>query len=145
MKIKCLNGKKIKAHLYHIIFPHSSVGKDHLQCRKPRFDTWVGKIPWRRDRLPTPVFSLEKSYAQRSLVGYSSLGCKESDMTKHTTQELQHCLLIHRCFSDFKRVLNPSLKCLVVVSGTELPSHLTQDRSLRLCELDPQHTLFCGK
>ena len=22
----------------------------------PQFDSWVGKIPWRRDRLPTPVF-----------------------------------------------------------------------------------------
>ena len=27
-----------------------------LQCRRPRFDPWVGKIHWRRDRLPTPVF-----------------------------------------------------------------------------------------
>ena len=29
------------------------------QCRRHgrrRFDPWVGKIPWRRDRLPTPVF-----------------------------------------------------------------------------------------
>ena len=24
--------------------------------RKPGFDPWVGKIPWRRERLPTPVF-----------------------------------------------------------------------------------------
>ena len=24
--------------------------------QKPRFDSWVGKSPWRRDRLPTPVF-----------------------------------------------------------------------------------------
>ena len=23
---------------------------------RPWFDSWVGKIPWRRDRLPTPVF-----------------------------------------------------------------------------------------
>ena len=28
----------------------------HLQCRRPRFDSWVRKIHWRRDRLPTPVF-----------------------------------------------------------------------------------------
>ena len=27
-----------------------------MQCRRPGFDSWVGKIPWRRDRLPTPVF-----------------------------------------------------------------------------------------
>ena len=28
----------------------------HLQCERPGFDPWVGKIPWRRERLPTPVF-----------------------------------------------------------------------------------------
>ena len=27
-----------------------------LQCRRPQFSSWVGKVPWRRDRLPTPVF-----------------------------------------------------------------------------------------
>ena len=26
-----------------------------LQCRRPWFDSWVGKICWRRDGLPTPV------------------------------------------------------------------------------------------
>ena len=30
--------------------------KNHLQCRRPPFDSWVRKIPWRRDRLPTPEF-----------------------------------------------------------------------------------------
>ena len=30
--------------------------ENHLQCRRPWFYSWVGKIPWRRDRLPTPVF-----------------------------------------------------------------------------------------
>ena len=38
-------------------FPHSSVGKRiSLQCRRPKLDSWVRKIPWRRERLPTPVF-----------------------------------------------------------------------------------------
>ena len=27
-----------------------------LQCGRLGFDPWVGKIPWRRARLPTPVF-----------------------------------------------------------------------------------------
>ena len=27
----------------------------HLQCRRPQFNSWVRKICWRRDRLPTPV------------------------------------------------------------------------------------------
>ena len=30
--------------------------ENRLQCRRPRFNSWVRKIPWRRDRLPTPVF-----------------------------------------------------------------------------------------
>ena len=27
-----------------------------MQLRRLRFDSWVGKILWRRDRLPTPIF-----------------------------------------------------------------------------------------
>ena len=27
------------------------------QCRRPRLDPWVGKIPWRREWQPTPVVS----------------------------------------------------------------------------------------
>ena len=27
-----------------------------LQCRRPQFHSWIRKIPWRRDRLPTLVF-----------------------------------------------------------------------------------------
>ena len=31
-------------------------GKNHRQCRRPGFNPWVGKISWRRERLPSPVF-----------------------------------------------------------------------------------------
>ena len=31
----------------------------------------VGKLPWRRKWLPTPVFLSGESHAQRSLAGYS--------------------------------------------------------------------------
>ena len=27
-----------------------------LQCGRSRFNPWIGKIPWKRERLPTPVF-----------------------------------------------------------------------------------------
>ena len=27
-----------------------------LQLRRPGFDPWVGEIPWKKERLPTPVF-----------------------------------------------------------------------------------------
>ena len=34
----------------------SQLVKNLLQCRRPGFNPWVGKIPWRRERLQTPVF-----------------------------------------------------------------------------------------
>ena len=42
-------------------FPGSSDGKESA-CNvgdlglRPGFDPWVGKIPWRREQLPIPVF-----------------------------------------------------------------------------------------
>ena len=37
--------------------PSSSAGKESTyNAGGPRFDSWVRKIPWGRDRLPTPVF-----------------------------------------------------------------------------------------
>ena len=47
-----------------------------------QFDPWVRKIPWRRKGQPTPVFLPGESHGQRSLVGYSPWGPKESDMTE---------------------------------------------------------------
>ena len=34
----------------------ASLVKNHLQCGRPGFDPWVGKTPWRRERLPMPGF-----------------------------------------------------------------------------------------
>ena len=48
-----------------------------LQCGRPGFNPWVGKIPWRRERLPTPVFWPGEFHGL-----YSSQGHKESDMTE---------------------------------------------------------------
>ena len=42
----------------------------------------MGKIPWRREWLPTPVFLPGESHGQRSLVDYSPWGSKESDKNK---------------------------------------------------------------
>ena len=62
-----------------------------LQCRRLRFDPEVGKIPWRREWLPTPVFWPGESHGQRSLVGYHAWCRKESD----TTEWLTLTILIH--------------------------------------------------
>ena len=53
-----------------------------LQCGRPGFDPWVGKIPWRREWQPTSVFLSGKFHGRRSLAGYSPQGRKESDTTE---------------------------------------------------------------
>ena len=56
-------------------FSCGSAGKKIcLECRRPRFDPWVGKIPWRRERLPTPAFWPGEFHGL-----YSQWGHKESN------------------------------------------------------------------
>ena len=38
--------------------------------QRSRFDTWVGKIPWRREWLPSPVLLPGEFHGQRRLAGY---------------------------------------------------------------------------
>ena len=67
------------------------------QCKRHKghgFDPWVGKIPWRRKRQPTPVFLPGESLGQRSLAGYSPRGVTESDTTE---QLLMHCHRQENC------------------------------------------------
>ena len=47
--------------------------------------TWVGKIPWRREWLPTPVLLPGEFHGQRSLAGNCPWDHEESDMTKQLT------------------------------------------------------------
>ena len=48
-----------------------------VQCRRPGFNPWFGKILWRKERLPTPVFWPGKFHGQ-----CSPWGRKESDPTE---------------------------------------------------------------
>ena len=72
------------------------------QCRRHRrldFDPWVGKIPWRKVWQPPPVFLPGESHEQRSLVGYSPKGHKDSDTTEaaeHARTHLQGAPLLVR-------------------------------------------------
>ena len=79
LKVKCISLKTFLRNLNRG-FPSSSVGKRIcLQCKRPRFDPWVRKIPWRRKWQPTPVFLPGEFHEQRSLACYSPWDSKESD------------------------------------------------------------------
>ena len=58
-------------------FPGISVSKKIcLQCRRPGFDPWVRKIPWRRKWQSVPVLLPGESHGQRSLAVYNPQGRK---------------------------------------------------------------------
>ena len=53
-------------------FPGGSDGEESvLQPRKPELDPWVGKIPWKRDWVPTLIFLPGEVHGWRSLPDYS--------------------------------------------------------------------------
>jgi len=56
-----------------------------LQCGRPGFDPWDGKIPWGRKQQPTPVFLPGESHGERSLAGYSPQALKHLDTTEQLT------------------------------------------------------------
>ena len=59
--------------------------KNPLQCRRPGFNPWIGKIPWRKAWQLSPVFLPGESYGQKSLASPSPWGHEESDMTEQLT------------------------------------------------------------
>ena len=60
--------------------PGGSSGKEaacqYRRCKRPRFDSWARKIPWRRKWQSAPVFLLGKYHGQKSLEGYIPWGCR---------------------------------------------------------------------
>ena len=52
-------------------------GHSMRHCRRLMFNPWVGKIPWRRERLPTSAFWPGEFHGL-----YSPWGRKESDTTE---------------------------------------------------------------
>ena len=78
----------------HIVLPWWLSGKESTcQCRRRKFDPWVGKIPWRWKWQPTPVFLPGESHGQRSLAGYSPWGHRESYVAVTKEQRaLKHSL-----------------------------------------------------
>ena len=89
----------------------------HLQCRRLGFNPWVGKMPWRRERLPTPVFWPGEFHGL-----YSPRGHKESDNTERLSLSLSR---IPSWCPEFACLLSegkpsPSIHSLKLGPGTDL-------------------------
>ena len=92
------------------------------QCRRLRFNPWVGKIPWRRKWQPTLIFLPGKSHEPRSLVGYSPCGCKRAGQdlaAKQQQHRLKQYLQLPSDLSEWKLTSDVNLRlkpCLVEIN-----------------------------
>ena len=63
-------------------FPGGSTVKNLPAMQETAFDPWVGKIPWRREGQPTPVFLPGESMDRGA---WPPWGCKKSDTSDRLT------------------------------------------------------------
>ena len=92
-----------------------------LQCGRPGFDPWVGKIPWRKAWQPTPVFMpgesswteepgrLQSMWSQR--VGHDWATKHNHKQAQWRTYSLQHLF-----FLKWQKEKNQSLKDIIDTS-----------------------------
>ena len=55
--------------------------KNSPTIQETEFNTWIGKIPWRRKWQPTPLFLFEKSHGQKNLESYGFKKLQRVDTT----------------------------------------------------------------
>ena len=77
----CLKSGQLIVRIYSITLVAQLVTNPSAMWR-PGFNPWAGKIPWRREGLPTPVFWPGESHGQRSLAGCSPWSHKKLDTTE---------------------------------------------------------------
>ena len=82
--------------------------------QETRFDSWVRKILWRREWLPTQSREL---YGQRNLAGYSPGGVIESDTTECLTLSL-FTFFLHFILLRVWHLLLQLMLCLLSCTGT---------------------------
>ena len=72
-----------------------------LKCRRPGFNPWVGKIPWKRKWQPTSVLLPGELHGKSGLAGSCPWGHKGSD----TTDQLTHT----QTYKDHKNSITKQL------------------------------------
>ena len=90
-RIDPLEKDRIPTSVFFGFFPGGSAGNNLPVMRETWLGSWVGKIPWRRERLPTPVFWAGEFHGL-----YSPQGLKESDMTEQLS-----LFFILKCDSNY--------------------------------------------
>ena len=84
-------------------FPGGSSGRLCLQCGRPGFDPWVGKIPWRRKGYPFQYSGLEHSM-DCIVRGVTKSRTRRSDFRFTSQENISRNL--SAIFSSFWRLLH---------------------------------------
>ena len=113
-------------------FPGGTSGTEpacqHRRLKRCGFNPWVGKIPWRRQWQPTPVFLPGEPHGQRNLADCGPQGHKESHMTEVTLQAHTSIYLYFKKFWPHPiacGTLVPWPGIESITSGVESPNHWT--------------------
>ena len=81
-----------------------------MQCRSPGFNPWVGTIPWRKERLPTPVFWPGEFHGLYSPWGHEDLDTTEWLLLTHSLTHSLHfglfCRTMRATWNIFKVEIN---------------------------------------
>ena len=103
-----------------------------MQCRKPRSDPWVGKIPCKRKWQLTPVFLPGKLHGQRSLAGYKPWGCEQSETMEwltHLVKQMTYVIPSFCCFTSkmgglkyWLPIVTSSFRAVQTMDKQEMPS-----------------------
>ena len=96
------------------------------ECRRPGFNTWFWKVPWRRAWQPIPVFLPGESPWTESLAGYGPRSRKELDTTEQLCTSILISLhLCNKCHSESCLLIYIILCCfLYKTSSLKFQSHI---------------------
>ena len=89
------------------------------EMQETRVQSLGWEDPWKRKWQPTPGFLLGESLRQRSLVGYSPWGCKESDTTEQMSTGTKNITIYSTWISVMNSPYSPYSPSLLTL--TKLP------------------------
>ena len=101
------------------------------------FDPWVGKILWKRECQPTPVFLPGEFHRQRSLAGYSPLGHKELDTVEKLILPFLQNKLFAKLLTFYIKIILKWIKQLSILPFVDIKDPLSFT-----CSHDLKHCLY---